>query len=111
MKRWIIIPLALAVGVMAMAQVSDQEGPEAEEQEVPLEAVPEHVLAAARAAVEGVELAEAEVEVVLIYELEGTVDGREVEIEVTSEGQVVEVEYEDEDDERDSDEDDEASCC
>jgi len=79
-----------------------------EEEEIDLSKVPKKVLAAARRAVPGIKLTEAEVEKTsdgLVYELEGLADGKEYEIEVTAAGKVIEIEQEDDDgaDEPDSD--------
>ena len=66
-----------------------------EEREIPLSEVPEQVIAAAKAAVEGIILTEAEIEETrkgLIYEIEGYVGDTEYEIEITPEGDVIEVE-------------------
>ncbi len=79
------------------------------EREIPLSEVPEQVIAAAKAAVAGIILTEAEVEETrkgLIYEIEGYVDDTEYEIEITPEGDVIEVEIENDDDEDDEDDDD-----
>ena len=78
------------------------------EESVPLSEVPTPVLDAAKAAVKGIVLSEAEVEEedgVLVYEIEGEVDGKEYEIEVTAEGKVLEIEEEDEEEDEDEDED------
>ncbi len=83
------------------------------EEKIELSKVPEAVLKAAREAVEGIEIKEAEIEKTengIIYELEGTVEGKIYEIEITPEGKVIEVEEEDEDEgkgDKDEDEDDE----
>ena len=105
MKRVIVpglvVALLLAGGIGVLAKV--------QEKEVPLSEVPEAVLDAAQKAVEGIELEEAEVEEedgVLVYELEGTAQGAEYEIELTADGKVLEVEREDEDEEDDDDDDD-----
>jgi hypothetical protein len=71
------------------------------EKEVPLSEVPDAAVAAAKAAVDGIELTEAEVEKEdgqMVYDIEGTANGREYSIEVTAEGKVLEVEEEAEDD-------------
>lgn len=65
------------------------------ELEIPISAVPERVKAAARDAVEGIVLEEAEVESVLVYEVEGEANGSEYEIEITAEGQIIGTEEED----------------
>ncbi len=70
----------------------------AQEQSIPLADVPAAAIAAAEAAVEGLQITAAEVEVEdgqTVYELEGTVDGTEYEVEVTADGQVLEVETDD----------------
>ena len=78
------------------------------EEGIPLSEVPKKVLAAAQKAVPGIKITGAEVEV---YELEGTLDGKEYEIEVTADGKVLEVEQEndeaDVEDTEDEDEEDE----
>jgi hypothetical protein len=80
------------------------------DERIPLEEVPEKALAAAKAAVEGIVLTEAEIEKVkkdlVVYELEGVAAGVKYEIEVTSEGKVIEVEEDDDEDEEDHDDDD-----
>ena len=70
----------------------------AQEESIPLADVPVAAIAAAEAAVEGLQIASAEVKVErgqTVYELEGTVDGTEYEVEVTADGQVLEVETDD----------------
>ncbi len=70
----------------------------AQEQSIPLADVPAAAIAAAEAAVEGLQITAAEVEVErgqTVYELEGTADGTEYEVEVTADGQVLEVEADD----------------
>ena len=79
------------------------------EVEVPLDQVPEAVKAAALAAMPGIVFSEAEREMengVLVYELKGTVDGKEYEIEVSADGKVIEIEEEDGDDDGDDDDGD-----
>ncbi len=74
------------------------------EKEISLSEVPDAALAAAMAAVDGIELTEAEVEEEdgqTIYDIEGTANGKEYSIEVTAEGKVLEVEEETEDDDGD----------
>jgi len=58
----------------------------------------DEIEAAAAEAVEGIEFEEAEVECVLIYEVEGEANGKEYEIEITADGQVIEIEEEEDDD-------------
>jgi len=98
----LVVALLLAGGIGVLAK--------GQEKEVPLSQVPEDVIAAAQKAVEGINIEEAEVEEedgVLVYELEGTAQGKEYEIELTADGKVLEVEQEDDDDDEDDREDDE----
>ena len=79
----------------------DEDGDDDNEVEIPLSEVPEHVKAAALAAVPGIILEEAERETEdgrVVYGLEGEVDGREYEVEVSADGTVLEIEADDEDD-------------
>jgi len=79
------------------------------EKEIALSEVPEPVLAAAKAAVPGITLCEAEVEVEdgkTTYEVEGTANGKEYEIEVTPEGKVIKTEEDKDDEDEDEDDDD-----
>lgn len=78
----------------------DDDGDEADEQEraVALADVPRAVLDAANAAVPGATWTSAIVEVedgAEVYELTGTVDGGEVEVEVSATGKVLEIEHDD----------------
>lgn len=77
-----------------------------DDEEIPLAKVPRPAMKAARAALPGAKLVEAEIvrnERGLVYEIEATRDGKEYEILVTPDGQVVKVqeEAEDPDDEQD----------
>jgi hypothetical protein len=102
---------ALLCWLSACASLHDEH-----EREIPLADVPAAARAAAEQAVPGIRLVEAEVDEEhgrLVYVLEGIVNGREYEIEVTPEGEVLEIEEEgpadeddDEDDEGDDGEDD-----
>ncbi len=87
----------------------EDDGDEEEDEiEVPLSEVPDNVIDAALAAVPGIELEEAEVETengIVIYDIEGELDGVEYEIEVTEAGEVLEIETDDEDDDDDDDDD------
>lgn len=77
---------------------ADDDG-DGEDEEIPLSEVPEHVRAAALAAVPGIVLEEAEREVedgVAVYCLEGEADGRDYEIDVNADGVVLETEVDDE---------------
>ncbi len=82
------------------------------DREIPLSEVPPEILAAAQDTLPGIVFTEAEVEKTdkgLVYELEGTVDGKEFEIEISADGEVLEIESEDDDgdsDDEDEDEDD-----
>ena len=63
--------------------------------EIPMNEVPELVLAAALNAMPGIKLSEAEYEMEngqQVYELEGELNGVEYEIEVSSAGEVLEIE-------------------
>jgi hypothetical protein len=79
-----------------------------DEHEIPLSEVPAEALQAARGAVDGIVLEEAEIEAEdgqTVYVVEGEANGIEYEIEVTAGGEVLEVEREDEDDDEDDDDD------
>ena len=83
------ILLAVALGTMlAYFAAPPAQGDEAEEH-IGLQSVPEAAMAAAKKAVDGIEFEEAEVEAVLVYELEGMAGGKEVTIEITSDGQII----------------------
>lgn len=74
------------------------------EEEIPLDEVPEAVMAAALRALPGAVFEEAERELErgrLVYELEGTHEGERVEIELTEDGEVLEIERGDDDDDDD----------
>ncbi|MFC1481760.1 PepSY domain-containing protein [Candidatus Neomarinimicrobiota bacterium] len=80
------------------------------EKEIPLSEVPEGVLAAAQDTMPGIELTGADVEKTLkglVYELEGTVDGKEFEIVISADGTVLKIDSEDNADDADDDEGDE----
>lgn len=99
--------ILMAVGLLAVvsALVSVRlRGDEAEQQVAPA-TVPQAVREAAQKAVTGLRIEEAEVEAELIFELEGVADGKEVEIELTSEGHVIRSEAEGDDDQEDGDAD------
>jgi hypothetical protein len=81
-----------------------------QEKEVPLSEVPAEALRAAKGAVDGVTITEAEMEKEdgeTVYILEGEANGKEYEIEVTPEGKVLEIEEETDDDEDEDEDDDE----
>jgi uncharacterized membrane protein YkoI len=76
----------------------DDEGDDddGEEQEIALSEVPAIVMQAALAAVPGLIVEEAELEIengATVYDLEGTAQGEEVEVEVSAEGKVLEIEH------------------
>ena len=88
--QWAAMGTLLLTGLAAWAD----EG----EEDVPLADVPAAVMQAAAGAVEGVKITEAEVEMEdgkKIYELEGTANGVEYEIEVSEDGEVLSVEEDD----------------
>jgi hypothetical protein len=81
-------------------------GQQDDDVEIPLDQVPEIVRRAALAAVPGIVLEEASLEIedgVEVYELEGEADGVKYEIEVTADGEVLEIEQDDGDDGEDDD--------
>jgi uncharacterized membrane protein YkoI len=92
------LAVTLAVGI-SVASAGNEE-------EIALSKVTKKVLEAARKAVPGIKLTEAEVEKTsdgLVYELEGTLNGKEYEIKVSAAGKVLKTEIEDDDDEDDDD--------
>ena len=93
----------LATGVLlGAARPDDDDGDDDEsEEEIPLDQVPEVVMAAALRALPGAVFEEAERELErdrVVYELEGTHEGEAVEIELTEDGEVLEIERGDDDD-------------
>ena len=94
MRKWhivIVMILACTLGCASLESMFENE------KEIPLSEVPSQALEAAKGAVEGITLTEAEVEEedgVTVYDLEGTANGTEYQIEVTAEGKVLEVEKE-----------------
>ena len=94
MKTWTIIIVFLLIFVSGCAS---HESMYEDEKEIPLSNVPVVVVDAAQQAVENITLTEAEVEKEgrTVYVLEGTADGKEYEIEVTADGEVLDVEQED----------------
>ncbi len=103
MKKWTVLVALAFIGLAGcgpLAELFDGE------RSIPLSEVPAPALEAARAAVEGIVLTEAEVEEEdgqLVSEIEGRANGIEYEIEVTAEGEVLEIEKEGEEDEEDDD--------
>ena len=99
MNKWVVVVAVAVVGMAGCAPLADLFGGD---EPIPLSEVPAPALEAARAAVEGIVLTEAEVEEEggrLVYEIEGKANGKEYEIEVTAEGEVLEIEEEEADDE------------
>lgn len=99
-KAFVIIAFGGLCVIASAAWFTDKE------REIPLSELPEEVIAAAEAAVEGIVLTEAEIEETrkgIIYEVEGYVDETEYEIEITPEGDVIEVEIENDHDDDDDD--------
>ncbi|MDP6523051.1 MAG: PepSY domain-containing protein [Kiritimatiellia bacterium] len=85
----------LMITVVTLAGCATFEDLFEKEQEIELSAVPAAALNAAKGAVKGIVLTEAEMEEEdgqVLYELEGTANGKTYEIEVTAEGKVLEVE-------------------
>ncbi len=86
MSRLRIIPLTLMATGCALFE---------NEVEIPLSDVPPAAMAAAEQAVPGIEIEEAELESEdgqKVYELSGTANGKEYEIEVSGTGEILEVE-------------------
>jgi len=95
-----VVLIGLAIGITLFAKGEETE------KEIPLSEVPKKAIVAAQKSVEGIKLVAAEVEEedgVLIYDLEGVADGKEYEIEVTAEGEVLEVEQEEDEEEKKDD--------
>jgi len=106
MQRLVVMCLA----AMLAAHVAPATCRAAEKTEVaiPLDQVPEAVKAAAVAAVKGLVLEKAEKETkngVVTYDVEGTANGKKMEVKVSAEGKVIEIEDADDDDD-DNDDDD-----
>ena len=83
--------LLLIVAILGACESFDGE----DETEIPLAEVPGPVMAAARQAVPGIEITEAEIEDEdgqKVYELSGEADGKRYEIEISGTGEILEVE-------------------
>jgi hypothetical protein len=93
------------IGLPAAAVPQDEEEPE---QEIRVKQVPKSVIKAARQAVKGFKPSEVEVEAILIFELEGTADGKTYEIEVAANGKVLSSEAEEDEDENDAEDQEDA---
>jgi hypothetical protein len=102
-RRTLLLPgLSLTLAVLLAGAMALPEDDEDESEGVRIE-VPASVLKAAAAAVDGIEVEEASIEAVLIYELSGAAGGKTHEVEVTAEGKVLSVEEENEaDDDKDA---------
>ncbi len=87
--HWLkLLPIALLTTGCALFEKED-------EVEIPLSEVPPAVMAAAQQAVPGIVIEDAELEEEdgqTVYELSGTADGREYEIEISGTGEILEVE-------------------
>ena len=94
MRIWAIFTVFLLIFVSGCASHKSMCE---DEKEIPLSDVPVVAVDAAQQAVENITLTEAEVEKKgrTVYVLEGTADGKEYEIEVTADGEVLDVEQED----------------
>ena len=79
--------------IVAVAVLSGCAGDGSSEREIPLSDVPAQVIRAAEVEFPGIRFTEAEIEDnqgVEVYELEGVVEGKEIEIKLTPDGQVLE---------------------
>ncbi len=99
-----------ADGSASVRSGDDDDDDGDDDQDIALDAIPASVRAAALARLPGLVITAAETETedgVLVYSLEGTVDGERHEIEVSAAGTVLEVETgaDDEDDDDDQDDD------
>lgn len=103
MKAWYLVVALLLTCATGCSTVNPGSQ---DEREIPLSEVPAEALRAARGAVDGITLTEAEVEAEdgqTLYIVDGTADGVEYEIEVSADGKVLEVEQEGMDDGKDKD--------
>ena len=101
MKHTWILGLLLVALLAGCKQARTSED---DDEEIALSEVPANVMAAAEKAVPGITFTSAEKETedgVVIYEFEGTVNGKEYEVEVTAAGEVIEVEDDGDDDDDD----------
>lgn len=100
MSKWFSLLLLIVVGCSAQA-----EDAKTGEVDVEFKDVPQVVLDAAKKAIPRIQFTSAEKEIEdggVVYDLEGTVDGKPYEIEVNAAGEVLEIE-EDDDDENEED--------
>jgi len=99
MKTVVIAGLVL-VGLLAGPMLT-LHAKEKNERKIPLSEVPKIIIDAAKKAVKGIELKEAEIEEennTKIYELEGVANDKEYEVEIDEKGTVLDVEIDDDDD-------------
>ena len=85
----------LLFSLLVLTSCSENE--EEAEVEIPVPAVPAKVISAAENALPGIEITEAEIErheEDVVYELEGSLDGKKVEIEIHPDGTIKKVEEE-----------------
>jgi peptidase YpeB-like protein len=89
------ITLLLVFCQVLLTSCSEQEEYEIE---IPVSAVPDKILSEVNKELPGIEIIEAEIEsnAKLHYELEGTLDGKEFEIEIYPDGSIIEIELEQE---------------
>ena len=89
-----ITTVLFLLSAMSLTSCSEQEY----EVDIPVSAVPEKVLSAVNKELPGIEITEAEIEsnAELRYELEGKLDGKEYEIEIYPDGNIIEIEQEQE---------------
>lgn len=90
-----LVLVGLLAGAMLILHVKDKN-----ERKIPLSEVPEIIIDAAKKAVKGIELKEAEIEKennTKIYELEGVANDKEYEVEIDEKGIVLDVEIDDDD--------------
>ena len=90
-----ITTMLFLLSAVSLTACSEQEY----EVEIPVSAIPDEVLSSVNKELPGIEITEAEIEsnTELRYELEGTLDGKEYEIEIHPDGNIIEIEQEKED--------------
>jgi hypothetical protein len=99
----------LIVVLVLVVIASAVTGRAGREKDIPVSELPKVVLEAAKRAVPGIEIDEAEVEKTakgLVYEVEGEVGGKEYELLISAEGKVLGKESDDDDDDDDGEKDD-----
>jgi len=83
---------------------------EDQEKEIEITELPAMVVSAIQDTLPGIVISEAEIEGIepeIIYEVDGTLDGKEYEVEVTPAGKILEIEEENDEDADDDDENEE----